>query len=228
MPMATGFTPAGDPHAGSRILHAGAPLAEARGAAILVHGRGASAEDILDLASHFRRQDTGMAWLAPQADGHTWYPYRFLEPIERNEPHLSSALALLGRLVREANGAGVPSERIALLGFSQGACLALEFVVRHPARYGAAIGLSGGLIGPPGTTWPDRGSLAGTPVFLGCSDVDSHIPESRVIESAERLAELGGSVDMRIYPGMGHTINRDELDAVQSLLDAMLAPGTPA
>lgn len=221
-----GFTPAADPHAGAPVLLAGSPLADARAATIVVHGRGASAEDILDVANHLPAD--GVAYLAPQAADHTWYPHRFTEPIARNEPWLSSALALLGRLVAQVEAAGIPADRIALLGFSQGACLALEFAARNPRRWGGVYGLSGGLIGPPGTTWPDLGSLAGTPVFLGCSDVDSHIPASRVEESAARLRELGANVTMRLYPGMGHTINRDELAHVQRGVDAMLAAPNPA
>lgn len=217
-----GFTPAtADPHAGAPVLLAGSPLAEARAALIMVHGRGASAEDILDLSNHLAGD--GMAFIGPQAAGHTWYPHRFTEPIQRNEPWLSSALALLGHLTGQVEDAGIPSERIGLLGFSQGACLALEFAARNPRRWGGVFGLSGGLIGPPGTIWPDVGSLAGTPMFLGCSDVDAHIPAGRVEESAARLAELGADVTMRLYPGMGHTINRDELDHVQRGVDAMLA-----
>lgn len=221
-----GFTPAADPHADAPVLLAGSPLADARAAMIMVHGRGASADDILAFSNHLPAD--GMAYLAPQAADHTWYPHRFTEPIARNEPWLSSALALLGRLVARVEAAGVPAERIALLGFSQGACLALEFAARNPRRWGGVYGLSGGLIGPPGATWPDRGSLAGTPVFLGCSDVDSHIPASRVEESAARLRELGADVTMRLYPGMGHTINRDELEHVQRGVDAMLAAPNPA
>lgn len=216
-----GFTPAADPHAGAPVLLAGSSLAAARAAMIVVHGRGASAEDILDLANHLPRD--GISYVAPQAADHTWYPYRFTEPIERNEPWLSSALALLGRLVAQVEAAGIPAERIALLGFSQGACLALEFAARTPRRWGGVFGLSGGLIGPPGTTWPDLGSLEGTPIFLGCSDVDSHIPAARVEESAERLRELGADVTVRLYPGMGHTINRDELSHVRRGVEAMLA-----
>ncbi len=217
-----GFTPVpADPHADAPVLLAGTPLTEARAALIMVHGRGASAEDILDLSNHLPAD--GMAFVAPQAADSTWYPYRFMEPIERNEPWLSSALALLGRLVAQVEAAGIPAERIGLLGFSQGACLASEFAVRNPRRWGGVFALSGGLIGPPGTTWPDRGSLAGTPVFLGCSDVDSHIPASRVEESADRMRELGADVTMRLYPGMGHTINRDELAHVQRGVEAMIA-----
>ncbi|MCC6312539.1 MAG: dienelactone hydrolase family protein [Thermomicrobiales bacterium] len=188
---------------------------------VLLHGRGASAEDILGLTDHLPRER--VAYVAPQAAGHTWYPERFTEPIERNEPWLSSALALVERIIDEVIAAGIPAERIGLLGFSQGACLALEFAARHPRRYGGVFALSGGLIGPPGTVWDDRGSLGGTPVFLGCSDVDSHIPAERVIESGERMRELGAEVEVRLYPGMGHTINRDELDIIRRGVERMVA-----
>ena len=212
-----------DPHAGAIIHTAGSPLGTAGAALIMVHGRGASAEDILDLARPL--PERGVAYLAPQAAGHTWYPHRFIEPIERNEPHLSSALAMITAIVGMVHDAGIPGERIALLGFSQGACLVSEWAVRNPARYGGVIALSGGLIGPWGTVWPDRGSLDGTPVFLGCSDVDSHIPAERVVESATRFRELGGVVDLRLYPGLGHTINRDELSAIRAIVDAMTGAG---
>ena len=159
-----------------------------------------------------------IAYLAPQADGSTWYPYSFLAPISDNEPGLSSALSVIDRLVHAVEREHVPSELVAILGFSQGACLTLEFAARHPRRYAAIVGLSGGLIGPPGTPRNYSGSLEGTPVFLGCSDVDPHIPLERVHESSDVFRRLGASVDERIYPRMGHTINRDEIDAVRALL----------
>lgn len=206
----------GDPHRGGPVVRAGVPLANAVGAVIMVHGRGAEAEDILALAEEVGRP--GLAYLAPRAAGNTWYPHRFLEPLARNEPHLSSALGVIGRLVGEAEAAGVAAERVVLLGFSQGACLALEYGARHARRYGGLVGLSGGLIGPEGTPREYAGSLAKTPVFLGCSDVDGHIPKERVEESAAVLWGLGGEVDVRLYPGMGHTVNRDEIAAVRGLL----------
>jgi predicted esterase len=159
-----------------------------------------------------------LAFLAPQAAGHTWYPLSFLSPLERNEPWLTSALGTLERLVSTLESQGIPSQRIGLLGFSQGACLSLEFAARHPRHYAAVIAFSGGLIGPPGTPRTYTGSLAGTPVFLGCSDVDPHIPVDRVRESAAVLKEMHASVDTRIYPGMGHTINQDELTVARALL----------
>jgi predicted esterase len=159
-----------------------------------------------------------VAYLAPAAADHTWYPESFLAPIERNEPWLTSALRNVGRLLTEIEQLGVPAERVVLLGFSQGGCLALEFAVRHARRYHAVVGLSAGLIGPPGTPRTYEGTLGGTPVFLGCSDVDPHIPLPRVHESAEVFRRLDASVDERIYPRIGHTVNPDELEAVSLLL----------
>jgi phospholipase/carboxylesterase len=198
------------------VLRHGVPVEEARLAVILVHGRGGSAEDMLGLADELRTHD--VAYLAPQAAGHTWYPYSFLAPLAQNEPGLSSALRVLGTLVDEIAAEGLGAARIALLGFSQGACLSLEFAARSPRRYAGVIGLSGGVIGPPGTPRNYTGSLGGTPVFLGCSDIDPHIPVERVRETADVFRSMQASVDERIYPGMGHTINRDELDAVRALV----------
>ncbi|HMB80446.1 MAG TPA: dienelactone hydrolase family protein, partial [Vicinamibacterales bacterium] len=179
-------------------------------------GRGASAEDVLSLAGEFQTKD--VAFLAPQAAGRTWYPYSFLSPIADNEPGITSGLGVIGGLVDGLVAQQIPHARIALLGFSQGACLSLEFAARHPRRYAAVIGLSGGLIGPPGTPRDYPGSLDGGPVLLGCSDVDAHIPLARVQESGEVLRRMGASVDERIYPGMGHTVNEDEIQAVRALL----------
>jgi predicted esterase len=187
-------------------------------AALLVHGRGGSAEDILSLASEFRAE--GVAYIAPQATGHSWYPYSFLAPLTQNEPGLSSGLRLLASIVDDLNAQGLSSDRIALLGFSQGACLALEFAARNARKYAFVGALSGALIGPDGTPRNYPGSFGGTPVFLGCSDIDPHIPPQRVHESAEVFRRMGGAVDERIYPRMGHTINRDELNAVDALLGA--------
>lgn len=205
-----------DPHGGQPILASGASLAEARLVAILVHGRGASAEDILSLTHELRVKD--VAYLAPQAAGASWYPHTFLSPLEQNEPGISSGLRVLASLVEEAGTRGVPSSRVVLMGFSQGACLSLEFAARHAQRYAAVIGLSGGLIGPPGTPRHYQGSLDKTPVFLGCSDIDPHIPLERVHETAEVFRRMGAEVDERIYPRMGHTVNRDELEAINALL----------
>jgi predicted esterase len=205
-----------DPHAGQPVLASGAALSDARLVAILLHGRGASAEDILGLASDLRLTD--VAYLAPQAAGQTWYPYSFLTPMERNEPGLTSGLNKISSLIDAVRHEGLTPDRVALLGFSQGACLSLEYTARYARRYAAVIGLSGGLIGPPGTPRQYQGSLESTPVFLGCSDVDPHIPVERVHESEEVLTRLGASVDKRIYSGMGHIVNEDEIAAVRAML----------
>ena len=204
------------PHQGLPVLMAGEPLASARAAMILVHGRGATAADILLLADELARP--GFAYLAPEAAGNTWYPNSFLAPLASNEPGLSSGLALIASLLKQANEAGIPSERVVIAGFSQGACLSLEFVARHARRYGGVIGLSGGLIGPNGTPRDYPGSLAGTPVFLGCSDIDPHIPKERVLFSAGVLQALGGQVTAKLYPRMGHTINRDGIVMARSIV----------
>lgn len=209
------------PHGGQPVLAAGEPLATARAAMLMVHGRGASAGDILTLAAEVDLP--GFAYLAPQAGDGTWYPYRFVEPVARNEPWLSSALAAVDEVLGRIGAAGVPPERTILLGFSQGACLALEFAARNARRYGGVAGLSGGLIGPDGSPRDYPGSLAGTRVFLGCSDEDPHIPRERVIETAEVLERLGGEVTVRLYPKMAHMVNRDELDAVAGIMEAVLA-----
>lgn len=205
-----------NPHAGQPVLQTGAPLESANAVMILVHGRGASARDILTLTAEFERED--VTYLAPQAAGSTWYPYSFLAPMAQNEPYLSSALGVLGSLVARIEEAGFSSDQLMLLGFSQGACLASEFVARNAKRYGALFALSGGLIGPDGTPRDYQGSLEGTPIFMGCSDVDFHIPKERVLESAGVFGELGADVDARLYPKMGHTINEDELNAVRNIM----------
>lgn len=208
----------GDPHADAPLLldPGGARLEDARAAVVLAHGRGDTAEGILGLAPLLRAP--GVAFLAPEAAGRTWYPQSFLAPIPANEPYLTSALRVIGRALGAVSAAGIPPERTVLAGFSQGACLSLEYAARHARRYGAVLGFSGGLIGPDGTPRDHAGTLDGTPVFLGCSDVDPHIPRTRVEESAAVLERLGASVDARIYTGMGHTVNDDELEAARELV----------
>jgi predicted esterase len=204
---------------GVRATLAGEEPARARGAVVLIHGRGVSAGDILGLAGEL--DTAGLALVAPQAPGGAWYPQSFLQPLGRNEPWLSAALWTIGAIVAQLGEAGIGPGRIVLLGFSQGACLATEWAARNARRYGGVVALSGGLIGPDGTPRDYAGSLDGTPVFLGCSDVDFHIPKGRVLESAEVLGALGAAVDLRLYPGMGHTVNADELAAAQAILDGM-------
>ncbi len=205
-----------------RLLTSGRDPSEARAAAILVHGRGGSAEGMLGLAAAIAVED--IAWLAPQAEGGAWYPHSFMAAIESNEPWLSASLDLLDRLVARCGADGLPPERVALAGFSQGACLAAEYAARNARRYGGLVLLSGGLIGPPGTPREYPGSLSGTPVFLGCSDIDPHIPVERVRETARVLRSMGAEVDERIYPGLGHTVIGDEIDAARRILEGSPAP----
>jgi predicted esterase len=210
------------PHFGNPISYGGAEIDSAPAAMILVHGRGASPAGILDLFDHLDRPQ--LAAIAPAAAGGTWYPYSFMAPREQNEPGITSALFVLESLVRDLLERGYSSRKIMLLGFSQGACLSSEFVLRHPRRYGGLMALSGGLIGPPGTKWDNvTASLEGTPVFLGCSDIDPHIPLARVIETDEVFRRIGADVERRIYPGMPHTVTEDEIAFVQRAIDAMLA-----
>ena len=198
------------PHQGQAVYSAGKALSEAKGAMVLVHGRGASAQSILELGQALYHPD--LAYLAPQASRYTWYPYSFLAPLDRNEPGLSSGLQAIGDVMATIEAAGIPTERIILGGFSQGACLTSEFAARNPKRYGGLLIFSGGVIGPLGMARHYTGSLEGTPVFIGCSDVDFHIPARRVHESAQILSELGGNVNKKIYPKMGHTIIQDEIN----------------
>lgn len=206
------------PHGAGIVRHAGSDLREARAAVILLHGRGGSAADILTLAGEIGRDD--VAFLAPEAAGHTWYPYRFTEPFERNQPYLDSALRRVGEMSDRAT-AHLPADRVILVGFSQGACLALEYAARNPARFGGLAGLSGGLIGPDDTARDYPGSLDGTPTFLGCSDVDPHIPVERVHETAEVLERMGAAVTTRIYPGWIHSVNMDELAALREMISGV-------
>src|SRR5207302_10190266 len=203
---------------GQRVLAAGEPVASARAAMILLHGRGASAEDIMTIASEV--QHPGWAYLAPQAVGNTWYPNPFTAPLESNEPYLSAALDMVSKLVERVEPR-VPAQRLMLLGFSQGACLTLEWAARHARRYGAVVGLSGGLIGPDGTPRDYPGSFEGTPAFLGCSDVDPYIGKDRVIEASEVFKRMGAEVTVRLYPGMAHTVSGDEIAAVRALVESI-------
>ena len=212
-----------DPHAAQPVISAGPPPEDAGAAVVMIHGRGASAESILDLYPVLGNET--LAALAPQAAGHTWYPHSFLAPIESNQPYLDSALAKIDSVVADLLERGVPTERIAILGFSQGACLTSEYVARRPRRYGAVMSLTGGLIGPAGTPRNYTGSLDGTPVFLGTSDPDPHVPFERVKETEAVLARLGGKLEVRRYPGMPHTINQEEVDVCRAMLEAMVGEG---
>lgn len=218
------------PHQGQPVAEAGAPLEEAKVAVVLVHGRGATADNIVPLSSEFDIPD--VAYLAPQAAGNTWYPYSFLAPIEQNEPGLTSGIKAIDDARRRIEAAGIPAEQTVVLGFSQGACLSLEYAARNARKYGGVVAFSGGLIGTGarrGAAPPDDklfeydGSLDGTPVFIGCSDIDFHIPVERVRESEEVMTSLGANVTARIYAGMGHTINEDELNFARDLLSRLAA-----
>ena len=203
------------PHHGQPVVVAGAPLATARAVGVLLHGRGATALSILDLGDAINRPD--VAWLAPQARGNTWYPNRFVAPLESNEPWLSSALAAVGDVVAQVEEAGAPRSRDRARSASRKArAWRSSRCVRTPGIAGGVAGLSGGLIGPPGTVWPDAGRLDGVPVFLGCSDVDFHIPKERVLESADVLRARGADVTAILYPGMDHTVNDDEIAHVRA------------
>lgn len=206
-------------HEGQPVVEAGVALGQAPAAVIMVHGRNAAPANILNLAAQFERPN--LTYLAPAAAGGTWYPFSFMADIASNEPGFSSAIAVLNTLVARVENAGIPKARIVLAGFSQGACLTSEFAIRHPARYGGVLVFTGGAIGPPGTTWNSAGHFGGTPVFLGCSDRDAHVPEARARETADVFSRLGADVTLRIYPGMGHVVNDDEIAYAQRLLDAV-------
>jgi Predicted esterase len=210
------------PHEGQPVRTAGEPLDEAKAAMLMVHGRGARAEDILSLVDELAQP--GFAYLAPQAADNTWYPNRFTAPISSNEPWLSSALAFVGDVFNQMIQVIRP-ERIMLLGFSQGACLTLEFAARNARPYGGLVGLSGALIGPDDTPRAYEGSLEGTPVFLGCSDVDFHVPKERVGQTAEVFRRLDGDVTERLYPNTDHTINQDEIDFIRGMMNSIV-PGS--
>jgi phospholipase/carboxylesterase len=207
-------------HEGQPILTAGAPLERARAAMIMVHGRGASADDILSLSREFF--DPGIAYLAPQAAGNAWYPHSFLSPIESNEPGIASGMTVLEGIQERLEGAGIPAERIMLLGFSQGACLALEYAARHARRFGGIAGLSGGLIGPDDAPREYDGSFEGTTVFLGCSVRDPHIPEPRVRLTEEIFRRLGAAVTMHLYPDPGHAVNEEEVRFVTEMVTSLV------
>ncbi len=212
--------PNNSPHRQLAAARGGVDLQKAKAALILVHGRGATAESILTLQGDLDHPD--FAFLAPQAAGNTWYPQSFLAPLENNEPGLSSGLEVLTKLTDEVEAAGIPASRTLLLGFSQGACLTLEFLARRPRAYGGVLGFTGGLIGPPDTPRDYPGSLAGTPVFLGSGDPDPHVPWSRVQETAAVLGDLGAEVTLQRYPGMPHTVNSEEISFARSLMEKAL------
>jgi len=209
-----------DPHRNSPVLHRGVSLADAAGVVILLHGRGGSAEDILSLAGEFDVPQ--LAYLAPEASGNSWYPFSFLSPIAKNEPWLTSALHKIQNTIQSMETAGITLDRVVLCGFSQGACLATEYVARHARRYGGLIAFTGALVGPPDADLSHSGDLAGTPVFFGSGDPDPHVPWNRVQQSAEILAEMGASVTLKRYPGRPHTITHEEIEFAKGLIREVL------
>lgn len=212
-----------EPHQDQPVHTAGEPLADATVAVVMIHGRGARADGFLQFAEEIDAE--GIAYLAPQAERGTWYPNRFIDPIESNEPNLTAALGVVEETIQRALDAGIDHDRIVLMGFSQGACLSSEYVARNPREYGGLVAFSGGLIGPLGMEFDHEGDVEGTPVFFGCSDSDPHIPQERVTESADVFEDLGATVEVRIYEGMGHTIIDDEVDYVVGLLENLANEG---
>ena len=217
-------TTASGPHAGQPVLAWGKPLGQAPIVVIMLHGRGAGPENILELAPALGQPNA--TYLAPSAAGNTWYPYSFMTEIAKNEPFLTSALSVVGGLVSDVEAAGIGRDRIVVMGFSQGACLTTEFAIRNAARFGGFLAFSGAAIGPVGTTWATEDTRVAnpfdrTPFFFGCSNVDPHIPEARVRESAQVCTRMGANVTIRIYPGMGHLVNDDEIAMARALLAAV-------
>ena len=199
-----------------KIVAAGKNIKEAEKVLIMIHGRGGSAEDILSLAGHLQVKD--FALLAPQATGNTWYPYSFMVPPVQNEPWLSSALAVLKEVVNDVIAQGVPAEKIYFLGFSQGACLTLEFVTRNAIKYGGVAAFTGGLIGDKIYRENYKGDFNGTPVFIGSSNPDPHVPVERVYATTNILKSMNAAVTEKIYSNMGHTISQDEIELANKLV----------
>jgi predicted esterase len=202
-----------------RWIETGDPRGRARIAGVLVHGRGRTPEEMTALAG--RLALPGARWLAPRADGGSWYPHRFMAPVAENEPFLGAAVRECERALVEATEHGrLGAERAVVVGFSQGACLATEFLLRHPGRCRAAVIFTGGLIGPAGTAWaPARGTLEGTDVLITGSDVDEWVPEARVRETAAVLTRLGAHVRLRLYPGREHVVSEAEIVEARDFLE---------
>ncbi len=210
-----------EPHAGQPIEITGRPLGEGRAVMIMIHGRDAAPVNILQLVDSLNHPE--FTYMAPAAANNTWYPYSFMADTEQNEPGISSGLAVIDAVVTDVINSGIPKDHIILLGFSQGACLMAEYAVEHADRFGGVIVFSGSLIGPPGTTWSYGGAFDGTPIFMGSSDVDSHVPLERVEEGAAVFERMGAVVTKHIYPGMGHLVNDDEIAFTQDLMRNLLA-----
>jgi phospholipase/carboxylesterase len=200
----------------NKTVSAGLKITDAKKALIMIHGRGASAEDILSIANYLDVKD--FALIAPQASGGTWYPYSFMAPTAQNEPYLSSALSVLKEITDEVIAAGIEPSNIYFLGFSQGACLTLEFVTRNATRYGGAVAFTGGLIGDK--IYPEnyKGDFGGTPVFIGTSNPDPHVPTERVLASEKILQQMNAAVTVKVYPNMGHTVSQDEITLANKLV----------
>ena len=205
------------PHTGDDTLYKGLAPDKASRAMIMVHGRGASAESIAALADEIQADD--FMYVIPRAAGNTWYPYRFIEPRQTNEPGISSGLTLIEIIVKSLNDNGINSDKIYFLGFSQGACLAVDYVARYPDKFGGVFALSGALIGQELNKQDYSGDLKNTPIFFGCSENDFHIPEERIHESAEIFKKLNAGVTTRIYPNLGHTINHDEIKFINHIIN---------
>ena len=199
-----------------KIITAGKPLKDANKALIMIHGRGSSAEDILSLSAYLNVKE--YALIAPQATNNTWYPFSFLMPPAQNEPWLSSALSVLNEVVTDLNNVNISTEHIYFVGFSQGACLMLEFVTRNAKKYGGVVAFTGGLIGDKIYRENYKGDFENTPVFIGSSDPDPHVPVERVNESTDVMKSMHANVITKVYKHMGHTINEDEIQNANSLV----------
>ena len=196
----------------NNIIRKGPAIQEADKVAILIHGRGASAASILSLADHLNLN--GFALMAPEAEGNTWYPYSFMAPDQQNEPAFSKAIGIIDALVKDCLKEGIPSENIYFIGFSQGACLTLEYTAQNALQYGGVIAFTGGLIGQTLSKDKYKGDFAKTPIFIGSSERDMHVPLSRIEESVNLLKEMGADVKMMIFKDTQHTIRQEEIDWV--------------
>lgn len=205
------------PHNSGKILYSGSEVNKADSAFIMIHGRGSNAESIIGLWNELDLTKTLV--IAPQADSSFWYPYRFIEPREKNQHGITSAFKLLDSIIDSLNDEGIPNEKVFLLGFSQGACLALDYAIRHPKKYGGVFALSGGLIGDALNSEEYSGNFERTPVFVGCSTNDFHIPEQRVHDTAEIFEKVNADVTKKLYENMGHTIIQDEIDIIDSIFN---------
>jgi len=207
-----------DPHGGQPVVHGGTPVDKAEAAVVLLHGRGATAESILSFTDAFWSE--GVAYLAPEAKHREWFPWSFTAPVEENQPKMGSALRLVRDVYEYLRGAGVESERIGFVGFSQGACVGAEYVARNPRRYGGIAVLSGGVVGHDIEFGDYDGSLEGTPVFVGCGDEDYQVSVERVHRTVGVFESLRGDVTERIYEGMDHTVNADGVEEVARIVDS--------